>query len=126
MMSIRSLADFNRSSLGGDGDWLTPPPSPPRPQTPGRHDERGIRTINWPPARTSTWPYTRTFSRPRTVTTNTVTPPAGMPNHGTSEYLRSVSSGPIRENAPELPPCAIALANTATVSIDCPAAGFAQ
>jgi hypothetical protein len=66
MMSIRSLADFNRSSLGGDGDWLTPPPSPPRPQTPGRHDERGMGTFNWPPARTSTWPYTRTFSRPRT------------------------------------------------------------
>src|SRR5439155_24057895 len=66
MMSIRSLADFNRSSLGGDGDWLTPPPSPPRPQTPGRHDERGMGTFTWPPARTSTWPYTRTFSRPRT------------------------------------------------------------
>jgi hypothetical protein len=29
-------------------------------------------------------------------------------------------------NAPELPPCAIALANTATVSIDFPAAGFAR
>ena|SRR5579872_2174000 len=66
MMSIRSLADFNRSSLGGDGDWLTPPPSPPRPQTPGRHDERGMGTFNWPPARTSTWPYTGTFSWPRT------------------------------------------------------------
>src|SRR6266436_4852066 len=26
---------------GGDSDWLTPPPSPPGPQTPGRHDERG-------------------------------------------------------------------------------------
>ena len=56
MMSIRSLADFNRSSLGGDSDWLIPPPSPPRPQTPGRHDERGMGTFNWPPARTSTWP----------------------------------------------------------------------
>src|SRR5580698_2796232 len=66
MMSIRSLADFNRSSLGGDGDWLTPPPSPPRPGKPGRHDERGMRTFNWPPARTSTWPYTGTFSWPRT------------------------------------------------------------
>src|SRR5580704_10078546 len=66
-MSIRSLADFNRSSLGGDGDWLTPPPSPPRPQTPGRHDERGMGTFNWPPARTSTWPYTGTFSWPRTA-----------------------------------------------------------
>src|ERR1700685_3362250 len=68
MMSIRSLADFNRSSLGGDGDWLTPPPSPPRPHKPGRHDERGMGTFNWPPARTSTWPYTRTFSWPRTNT----------------------------------------------------------
>src|SRR6266478_5617847 len=67
MMSIRSLADFNRSSLGGDGDWLTPPPSPPRPCKPGRHDERGMGTFNWPPARTSTWPYTGTFSWPRTV-----------------------------------------------------------
>src|ERR1700722_9676715 len=66
MMSIRSLADFNRSSLGGDGDWLTPPPSPPRPDKPGRHDERGMRTFNWPPARTSTWPYTGTLTWPRT------------------------------------------------------------
>src|SRR5271163_1198585 len=66
MMSIRSLADFNRSSLGGDGDWLRPPPSPPRPQTPDRHDERRMGTFNWPPARTSTWPYTGTFSWPRT------------------------------------------------------------
>src|ERR1700736_2664962 len=66
MMSIRSLADFNRSSLGGDGDWLTPPPSPPRPHKPGRHDERGMGTFNWPLARTSTWPYTGTFSWPRT------------------------------------------------------------
>src|SRR6266403_939966 len=66
MMSIRSLADFNRSSLGGDGGWLTPPPSPPRPCKPGRHDERGMGTFNWPPARTSTWPYTGTFSWPRT------------------------------------------------------------
>src|SRR5579872_6976289 len=66
MMSIRSLADFNRSSLGGDGDWLTPPPSPLRPDKPGRHDERGMGTSNWPPARTSTWPYTGTFSWPRT------------------------------------------------------------
>src|SRR5260370_10521490 len=66
MMSIRSLADFNRSSLGGDGDWLTPPPSPLRHNRPGRHDERGMGTFNWPPARTSTWPYTGTFSWPRT------------------------------------------------------------
>src|SRR5216683_6708674 len=66
MMSIRSLADFNRSSLGGDGDWLIPPPSPPRPQTPGRHGEQGAGTFNWPPARTSTWPHAGTFSWPRT------------------------------------------------------------
>src|ERR1019366_3316031 len=67
MMSIRSLADFNRSSLGGDSDWLAPPPSPPRPHTSGRHGERGMGTFNWPPARTSTWPYTGTFSWPRTL-----------------------------------------------------------
>src|SRR6266516_5577574 len=67
MMSIRSLADFNGSSLGGDSDWLTPPPSPPRPQTPGRHGERGIGTSNWPPAETFTWPHTGTFSWPRTT-----------------------------------------------------------
>src|SRR6266516_4457645 len=67
MMSIRSLADFNGSSLGGDSDWLTPPPSPPRPQTPGRHGERGIGTSNWPPAETFTWPHTGTFSWPRTL-----------------------------------------------------------
>src|SRR6266516_6547607 len=66
MMSIRSLADFNGSSLGGDSDWLTRPPSPPRPQTPGRHGERGIGTSNWPPAETFTWPHTGTFSWPRT------------------------------------------------------------
>src|SRR5437764_10683971 len=66
MMSIRSLADFNRSSLGGDSDLLTPPPSPPRPHTPVRHDERGAGTFNWPPARTSTWPHAGTFSWPRT------------------------------------------------------------
>jgi len=65
-MSIRSLADFNRSSLGGDSDWLTPPPSPPRPHKPGRHGERRAGTFTWPPARTSTWPLARTFSWPRT------------------------------------------------------------
>src|SRR5512133_2445288 len=67
MMSIRSLADFNGSSLGGDSDWLTPPPSPPRPQTPGRHDEQGMGTSNWPPAETFTWPHTGTFSWPWTA-----------------------------------------------------------
>src|SRR5579859_7958698 len=66
MMSIRSLADFNRSSLGGDSDWLIPPPSTPRPQAPGRHGERGVGTFNWPPARTSTWPHAGTFSWPWT------------------------------------------------------------
>ena len=51
---------------GRCGDWLTPPPSPPGPQPPGRHDERGMGTFNWPPAGTSTRPHTGTFSRPRT------------------------------------------------------------
>src|SRR5947209_2977632 len=51
---------------GRCGDWLTPPPSPPGPQPPGRHDERGMGTFNWPPAETSTWPHTGTFSWPRT------------------------------------------------------------
>src|SRR5450755_3946578 len=67
MMSIRSLADFNGSSPGRCGDWLTPPPSPPGPQPPGRHDERGMGTFNWPPAETSTRPHTGTFSWPRTT-----------------------------------------------------------
>src|ERR1700746_3123433 len=66
MMSIRSLADFNGSSLGGDSDWLTPTPSPPRPHKPGRHGEQEAGTFTWPPARTSTWPLARTFSWPRT------------------------------------------------------------
>ena len=42
---------------GRYGGWLTPPPSPPGPQPPGRHDERGIGTFNWPPAGTFTWPH---------------------------------------------------------------------
>src|SRR6266567_7603794 len=67
MMSIRSLADFNGSSPGRCGDWLTPPPSPPGPQPPGRHDERGMGTFNWPPAGTTTRPHTGTFSWPRTA-----------------------------------------------------------
>src|SRR5512135_183240 len=67
MMSIRSLADFNGSSPGGAVTWLTPPPSPPGPQPPGRHDERGMGTFNWPPAATSTRPHTGTFSRPWTA-----------------------------------------------------------
>src|SRR6266851_7670709 len=51
---------------GRCGDWLTSPPSPPGPQPPGRHDERGMGTFNWPPAETSTRPHTGTFSWPRT------------------------------------------------------------
>ena len=51
---------------GRCGDWLTPPPSPPGPQPPGRHDERGMGTFTWPPAATSTRPHTGTFSRPWT------------------------------------------------------------
>src|SRR6266540_2644395 len=69
MMSIRSLADFNGSSLGGAGDWQTPPPSPSRAHAPGQHDERGMGTSTWPPARTSSWPQARTFSWPRTAST---------------------------------------------------------
>src|SRR5262249_3117346 len=51
---------------GRSGDWLTPPPSPPGPQPPGRPDERGLGTFNWPKAGTSTWPHVGTFSWPRT------------------------------------------------------------
>ena len=32
---------------GRCGDWLAPPPSPPRAHAPGRHDERGVGTFNW-------------------------------------------------------------------------------
>ena len=46
---------------------MAPPPSPPGPHTPGRHDERGMGTFNWPPAGTCTWPHTGTFSWPRTL-----------------------------------------------------------
>ncbi len=51
---------------GRCGDWLTPPPSPPRPHASGRHDKRGVRTFSWPPAGTSTWPPAGTFPWPRT------------------------------------------------------------
>src|SRR6185312_16980690 len=51
---------------GRCGDWLTPPPSPPRPHASDRHDRRGVRTFSWPPAGTSTWPPAETFSRPWT------------------------------------------------------------
>src|SRR4026207_2282427 len=51
---------------GWCSDWLAPPPSPPRAQAPGRHDERGVGTSNWPPAGTYTWPSARTFPWPRT------------------------------------------------------------
>jgi len=51
---------------GRCGDWLAPPPSPSRAHAPGRHDERGMRTFIWPPARTYTWPSTRTFPWPWT------------------------------------------------------------
>src|SRR6185295_2093520 len=65
MMSIRSLADFN-GAPGRCGDWLAPPPSPPRAHAPGRHDERGMGTSTWPPAWTYTWPSAGTFPWPRT------------------------------------------------------------
>ncbi len=51
---------------GRCGDWLAPPPSPPRAHAPGRHDERGVGTSTWPPAGTYTWPSARTFPWPRT------------------------------------------------------------
>src|SRR3954451_18970024 len=51
---------------GRCGDWLAPPPSPPRAHAPGRHDERGVGTFTWPPAGTYTWPSTRTFPWPWT------------------------------------------------------------
>ena len=69
-MSIRSLADFNGSFPGAAVTGLTPPPSPPGPQPPGRHGERGMRTFNWPPARTTTtfsWPWTRGGLRLRAI-----------------------------------------------------------
>src|SRR6185436_499275 len=51
---------------GRCGDWLAPPPSPPRAHAPGRHDERGAETSTWPPAGTYTWPSTRTIPWPWT------------------------------------------------------------
>src|SRR6188472_3866509 len=66
MMSIRSLADFN-GAPGRSGDWLAPPPSPPRAHAPGRHDERGVGTSIWPPAGTYTWPSAGTFPWPWTA-----------------------------------------------------------
>src|SRR5665213_381306 len=51
---------------GRCGDWLTPPPSPPRPELTVQHDERGVRTFTWPPAGTYTWPPAGTLTWPRT------------------------------------------------------------
>src|SRR4051812_18356398 len=51
---------------GGGGVWLAPSPSPSGPTVPDRHDEHGVGTFIWPPARTSTWPPASTFSWPRT------------------------------------------------------------
>src|SRR4051812_44483082 len=51
---------------GRCGDWLAPPPSPPRAHAPGRHDEGGVWTSTWPPAGTYTWPSTRIFPWPWT------------------------------------------------------------
>jgi hypothetical protein len=63
-----ATATTDRAAASGRcGDWLAPPPSPPRPQAPGRHHEAGMGTSTWPPARTSTWPPVGTFSRPRTT-----------------------------------------------------------
>lgn len=58
------------SSLGGAGDWLAPPPSPPRAQAPGRHEERGVGTSTWPPAGTSIWLSAGTFPWPWTTRRN--------------------------------------------------------
>src|SRR3954451_10877250 len=52
---------------GRCGDWLAPPPSPPRAHAPGRHDERGMGTSIWPPAGTYTWPSAGTFPWPWTA-----------------------------------------------------------
>src|SRR5665213_3229805 len=52
---------------GRCGDWLTPPPSPPRPELTVQHDERGVRTFTWPPAGTYTWPPAGTLTWPRTA-----------------------------------------------------------
>src|SRR5688500_11363438 len=60
---------------GGCGDWLAPPPSPPRAHAPGRHDERGVRTFIWPPAGTYTWPSAKTFPWPWTVAVAVDDPP---------------------------------------------------
>ena len=51
---------------GRCGDWLAPPPSPPRAHAPGRHDEREMGTFIWPPAGTYTWPSAGTFPWPWT------------------------------------------------------------
>jgi hypothetical protein len=52
-------------SPGRCGDWLAPPPSPPRAHAPNRH-ERGAGTSTRPLAGTCTWPSAGTFSWPRT------------------------------------------------------------
>jgi hypothetical protein len=52
---------------GRCGDWLAPPPSPPRAHAPGRHDERGVGTFIWPPAGTYTWPSAGTLPWPWTA-----------------------------------------------------------
>jgi hypothetical protein len=45
MMSIRFPRRLQWKLPGRCGDWLTPPPSLPGPQLPGRHDEQGMGTL---------------------------------------------------------------------------------
>src|SRR4051812_17903867 len=65
MMSIPSLAD-NMELPGRCGDWLAPPPSPPRAQSSARHDERGGGDFYMATSGDLTWPPVGTFSWPRT------------------------------------------------------------
>src|SRR6478735_3542775 len=65
MMSIRSLAD-NMELPGRCGDWLAPPPSPPRAYSSARHDERGGGDFYMATSGDLTWPPVGTFSWPRT------------------------------------------------------------
>src|SRR5690242_20215254 len=75
---------------GRCGDWLAPPPSPPRAHAPGRHDERGMGTFIWPPAGTYTWPSARTFPWPWTVLLTSLL--ATRPSTMTLELVRYLVS----------------------------------
>lgn len=78
-------------------------PSPPRTHTPGRHDERGMGTSNWPPARTSTWPPAGTFPWPRTVLETTHPPPrtsSPLPSREVRSRRSAAHNGTPRHAAP--------------------------